>query len=87
MHMEPLSANGRFVESGRHLGGSHRLPQAGHRFGGGKSEISKAISDAILDGYVYVPDLERDMDAVSLILARDFSDRFLEPKGTASITA
>jgi hypothetical protein len=41
--------------------------------GGGKSEISKAISDAILVGNVYVADLEKDMDAVAAILARDFS--------------
>ncbi|HRC60302.1 conserved hypothetical protein [Candidatus Propionivibrio aalborgensis] len=44
--------------------------------GGGKSEISKAISDAILVGNVYVGDLEKDMDAVAAILERDFSERF-----------
>lgn len=44
--------------------------------GGGKSEISKAISDAILVGHVYVADLEKDMDAVTAILGRDFSGRF-----------
>ena len=47
--------------------------------GGGKSEISKALADAILVGYVYVPDLENDMNAVAAILARDFSDRFADP--------
>lgn len=47
--------------------------------GGGKSEISKALADAILEGYVYVPDLEKDMDAVAAILARDFSERFRDP--------
>ena len=47
--------------------------------GGGKSEISKALADAILVGYVYVPDLEHDMDAVAAILARDFSERFADP--------
>jgi hypothetical protein len=47
--------------------------------GGGKSEISKALSDAILEGYVYVPDIDSDMEAVAAILARDFSDRFLDP--------
>jgi len=56
------------------------VPQAGNRFPGGKSEISKALSDAILVGYVYVPDLEKDMDAVAAILARDFSDRFSDPE-------
>ncbi len=44
--------------------------------GGGKSEISKALSDAILEGYVYVPSIDSDMEAVAAILARDFSDRF-----------
>jgi hypothetical protein len=44
--------------------------------GGGKSEISKAISDAILPGHVFVADFERDMDAVAALLVRDFSDRF-----------
>ena len=48
--------------------------------GGGKSEISKAISDAILPAIVFVSDLENDMDAVAAILARDFSDRFRDPK-------
>ncbi len=44
--------------------------------GGGKSEISKAISDAILPGHVFVADFERDMDAVAALLARDFANRF-----------
>ena len=44
--------------------------------GGGKSEISKAISDAILPGHVFVADFERDMDNVTALLARDYSDRF-----------
>lgn len=47
--------------------------------GGGKSEISKALSDAILEGYVYVPSVDSDMEAVAAILARDFSDRFRDP--------
>jgi hypothetical protein len=44
--------------------------------GGGKSEISKAISDAILVGNVFVADVEKDMEAVAAILARDFSGRY-----------
>ncbi len=48
--------------------------------GGGKSEISKALSDAILPAIVFVADLDKDLDAVADILARDFSDRFLDPK-------
>lgn len=50
--------------------------------GGGKSEISKAISDAIISGNVFVADFERDMDQVADILARDFSDRFRTVRGT-----
>ena len=52
--------------------------------GGGKSEISKALSDAILEGYVYVPNIDSDMEAVAAILARDFSDRFLDPAKNGS---
>ena len=48
--------------------------------GGGKSEISKALSDAILPAIVFVADLDKDLDAVADILARDFSDRFRDPK-------
>ncbi|MFT3847699.1 MAG: hypothetical protein QM739_03205 [Propionivibrio sp.] len=52
--------------------------------GGGKSEISKALSDAILEGYVYVPSVNSDMEAVAAILARDFSDRFRDPAKNGS---
>ena len=44
--------------------------------GGGKSEISKAISDAILPGPVFVADFERDMDRVEELISRDYSDRY-----------
>lgn len=44
--------------------------------GGGKSEISKPISDAIIQGPVFVSDFESDFDAVETILNRDYSDRF-----------
>ncbi|MEO8410827.1 MAG: hypothetical protein ABI478_09680, partial [Propionivibrio sp.] len=78
VHMEPLAADGRLWN----LVGTSADVTACHKpatvSGGGKSEISKALSDAILDGYVYVPDLEKDMDAVAAILARDFSDRFAD---------
>jgi len=46
--------------------------------GGGKSEISKAISDAILPGHVFIADLTRDLNSVGEILSRDFSGRFLD---------
>ncbi len=47
--------------------------------GGGKSEISKSIADAMFAGPVFVSDLARDMDAVEAILARDYRDRFRAP--------
>jgi hypothetical protein len=46
--------------------------------GGGKSEISKSISDSIIQGPVFIADFERDMDAVHEIVLRDYSDRFRE---------
>ncbi|MGA3006978.1 MAG: hypothetical protein ABSE59_03705 [Opitutaceae bacterium] len=47
--------------------------------GGGKSEISKAISDAILPGPIFVADFDRDMDRVAELVERDYSDRFRLP--------
>jgi len=47
--------------------------------GGGKSEISKAISDAILAGSVYVADFESDMARVQELLDHDCSGRFADP--------
>ena len=47
--------------------------------GGGKSEISKAITDAFIFGSVFVPDFDTNMDSVAAILDRDFSRRFLDP--------
>ena len=47
--------------------------------GGGKSEISKPISDAILTGPVFVADFQKDFDAVALLLERDYSGRFQNP--------
>jgi hypothetical protein len=41
--------------------------------GGGKSEISKSIANALLKGPVFVKDYHRDMDQVAEIFARDFS--------------
>lgn len=46
--------------------------------GGGKSEISKPITDAILQGPVYVADFQKDFDLVEQIINRDYSDRFSE---------
>ena len=44
--------------------------------GGGKSEISKSISDAILQGPVFISDIGKDFDWVAQLLERDYSDRF-----------
>jgi len=46
--------------------------------GGGKSEISKPITDAILTGPVFVADLRKDLDCVAELLARDYSTRFAD---------
>jgi hypothetical protein len=47
--------------------------------GGGKSEISKPITDAILTGPVFVADFKKDFDQVDELIARDYSNRFLDP--------
>jgi hypothetical protein len=41
--------------------------------GGGKSEISKSIANALLQGPVFVKDYHHDMDQVAQILKTDFS--------------
>jgi hypothetical protein len=46
--------------------------------GGGKSEISKSISDLLLKGSVFVRDYASDMDEVAAILERDYSGVFRE---------
>jgi len=46
--------------------------------GGGKSEISKAITDAIIQGPVFVADFQQDFDRVEGLINRDYSDRFRE---------
>ncbi len=48
--------------------------------GGGKSEISKPITDAIVSGPAYVADWEKDMALTKEILKKDFSNRFMEPE-------
>jgi hypothetical protein len=46
--------------------------------GGGKSEISKPITDAVITGPVFVSDLKNDFDRVEDLINRDYSDRFVE---------
>lgn len=44
--------------------------------GGGKSEISKPITDAILTGPVFIADFKRDFDQVAELIERDYRGRF-----------
>ena len=44
--------------------------------GGGKSEISKSLNDAVIYGPLFVVSLERDLDQVEAIIQRDHSKRF-----------
>ncbi len=48
--------------------------------GGGKSEISKPITDAILTGAVFVANFQDDFDQVEALIRRDYSRRFKDPK-------
>lgn len=48
--------------------------------GGGKSEISKSITDAILHGPVFVANFKEDFDQVDELLNRDYSNRFKDEK-------
>ncbi len=48
--------------------------------GGGKSEISKAISDAILPGPVFVADFDRDMNRAQELLDYPYENRFADPE-------
>src|SRR5439155_5359963 len=47
--------------------------------GGGKSEISKPITDAILTGPVFVADFKNDFDRVARLIERDYGARFQDP--------
>ena len=47
--------------------------------GGGKSEISKPISDAILQGPIFVADFEEDFNRVEDLLRRDYANRYADP--------
>ena len=44
--------------------------------GGGKSEISKSISDSIMHAPFFIADFHKDMDAVAALLTQNYSDRF-----------
>ena len=57
--------------------------------GGGKSEISKSITDAILYGPFFIADYEKDFNQVDEIINKDFSnrykDRYKEPGSSRPI--
>jgi len=44
--------------------------------GGGKSEISKPITDSIIQGPVFVADLKADLEQVAQLIEHDYSARF-----------
>lgn len=47
--------------------------------GGGKSEISKSLADAIVAGPAFTADIEKDFDLVEKILSKDYRKRFKDP--------
>ncbi|MFV0553204.1 MAG: hypothetical protein ACK5LR_00695 [Mangrovibacterium sp.] len=66
-----------------HMVGTHAEGTVLHKpctvSGGGKSEISKSISDAMIQGSYIVGDLAEDLAQVDEIMAYDFSKRFKVP--------
>ncbi|MCF6313504.1 MAG: hypothetical protein L3J39_13750 [Verrucomicrobiales bacterium] len=51
--------------------------------GGGKSEISKSIADAIISGPVFVSDFQQDFDLAEEIIYKDFAGRFRDTEKTS----
>lgn len=47
--------------------------------GGGKSEISKSIQDAMIQGPVIIGDIQKDLDRIEEIMNKDYSKRFKKP--------
>ncbi len=47
--------------------------------GGGKSEISKPITDAIIHGPVFTADFKKDFDLLADLIDRDYLDCFRDP--------
>ena len=48
--------------------------------GGGKSEISKPLTDAIVCGPVFIADWESDMNLAKEVIEKDYSKRFRNPE-------
>ncbi len=51
--------------------------------GGGKSEISKSITDAIIQGPVFVADFKKDFDFVEELITRSYAGRFRDGRKQA----
>ena len=47
--------------------------------GGGKSEISKPLTDAVLQRSVYIADFQKDFDQAKMLIEHNYGDRFLDP--------
>jgi phosphoenolpyruvate carboxykinase (diphosphate) len=47
--------------------------------GGGKSEISKSLSDAMITAAVIVNDLNKDLEEAEAVINRDYSNRYRNP--------
>ena len=47
--------------------------------GGGKSEISKSLDDAIVSGNAYSSDFTADIESVQRLLDKDYTDRYADP--------
>src|SRR5262249_39288827 len=47
--------------------------------GGGKSEISKPLTDAVIQGPVFVADFQKDFDQVAALIDKNYGDRFIDP--------
>ncbi len=52
--------------------------------GGGKSEISKSLQDAMISGPLFVSDLKKDLNEAWNIIRRDFGDRYGNPTQTGT---
>ena len=50
--------------------------------GGGKSEISKPITDSIIQGPVFVSDFKQDFDQVEELINRSYEGRFRDGRKT-----
>lgn len=51
--------------------------------GGGKSEISKSLNDAVIYGPMYIGEFEKDMNLVEEIINRDYTNCFTEEHAKA----